>query len=172
MADCLPVSNPVVTVQICAHSNAPKWEHHQALAADSIKSDKAGNTAELLKRLNLILPDGQISESCPAPFAKIFLFSPDPNHFYIPRRPTPLEGRIAIVTDAGGMQWTRQRLARTGIAGRVEPRERTKGVRTTDAFRGRQSRVVLAPVAGAKFAEARRPDRVRQNLNPLMTVAT
>jgi hypothetical protein len=58
------------------------------------------------------------------------------------------------------MRWTRQRLARAGIAGRVEPRERTKGVRTTGAFRGRQSRVVLAPVAGAKFAEARRPDRV------------
>ena len=55
-----------------------------------------------------------------------------------------------------GMRWTRQRLARAGIAGRVEPRERTKRVQTTDAIRGRQSRVVLAPVAGAKFAEARR----------------
>src|SRR5258708_7354868 len=49
----------------------------------------------------LILPDGQIRESCPAPFAKIFLFPPDPNHFYIHRRLVPLEGRIAIVTDAG-----------------------------------------------------------------------
>jgi hypothetical protein len=37
---------------------------------------------------------------------------------------------------------------------------------------GRRSRVVLAPVAGAKFAEARRPDRALTNLNPLMTVAT
>ena len=35
---------------------------------------------------------------------------------------------------------------------------------------GRQSRVVLAPVAGVKFAEVERPDRAWQNLNPLMTV--
>ena len=38
---------------------------------------------------------------CPAPFAKIFLFASDPNHFYIRSHPTPSEGRIAIVTDAG-----------------------------------------------------------------------
>ena len=30
-----------------------------------------------------------------------FRFAICPNHFYIPRRLTPLEGRIAIVTDAG-----------------------------------------------------------------------
>jgi hypothetical protein len=39
--------------------------------------------------------------SCPAPFAKIFWFSTDPNHLPIPGRPVPLEGRLAIVTDAG-----------------------------------------------------------------------
>jgi hypothetical protein len=39
--------------------------------------------------------------SCPAPFAKIFLFTPDPNHRRIPRRLVPPEGRLAIVTDAG-----------------------------------------------------------------------
>ena len=38
---------------------------------------------------------------CPAPLQKIFPFARDPNHFYIPRRPVPLEGRLAIVTDAG-----------------------------------------------------------------------
>jgi hypothetical protein len=42
-----------------------------------------------------------VANSCPAPFAKIFRFPLWPNHLYIPRRPTPLEGRIAIVTDAG-----------------------------------------------------------------------
>src|SRR5216683_7366636 len=46
-------------------------------------------------------PTGKSLIFCPAPFAKIFPFPPDPNHFYIPRRPTPLEDRIAIVTDAG-----------------------------------------------------------------------
>ena len=39
--------------------------------------------------------------SCPAPFAKIFLFSFDPNQQYIVHRLVPLQGRIAIVTDAG-----------------------------------------------------------------------
>src|SRR5438046_1594605 len=47
-----------------------------------------------------------------------------------------------------------------GMAGRVDKaREPTNGTQTNDAFRGRQSRVVLAPVAGVKFAEASRPDR-------------
>jgi hypothetical protein len=52
-----------------------------------------------------------------------------------------------------------------GMAGRVDKaRELTNGTQTNDAFRGRQSRVVLAPVAGVKFAEARRPDRACTNL--------
>ena len=38
---------------------------------------------------------------CPVPFAKIFPFRAYPNQFYIRRRLVPLEGRIAIVTDAG-----------------------------------------------------------------------
>ena len=49
----------------------------------------------------LIVPDGQISESCPAPIAKIFSFSPDPNQQYIAHRPVPQRGARAIVTDAG-----------------------------------------------------------------------
>ena len=50
---------------------------------------------------------GKTLNSCPAPFAKIFTFPFYPNHFYIPRRPVPNEGRIAIVTDVGnGMRWT------------------------------------------------------------------
>ena len=36
-----------------------------------------------------------------SPLAKIFLFSFDPNHFYILRRPVPHKGRLEIVTDAG-----------------------------------------------------------------------
>jgi hypothetical protein len=38
---------------------------------------------------------------CPAPFSKIFLFPLDPNHLYVRLRLVPLEGRFAIVTDAG-----------------------------------------------------------------------
>src|SRR3981189_2387648 len=33
--------------------------------------------------------------ACPAPFAKIFPFSADPNHFYIHHRLVPIRGAIA-----------------------------------------------------------------------------
>ena len=48
----------------------------------------------LLSRFNLICP-------VQSPCSKIFRFAATPNHFYIRRRPVPLEGRLAIVTDAG-----------------------------------------------------------------------
>jgi hypothetical protein len=46
---------------------------------------------------SLILPDGQISSVCfqgvcPAPFAKIFLFSFDANHLLIDAIPCPMRG--------------------------------------------------------------------------------
>jgi hypothetical protein len=92
-----------------------------------------------------------------------------------PAIPHPLEGRIAIVTDVGcGMRWTRQRRARTGSQGGLWPvsdqpaRRRTALKRLRQNFgrqhmswskrfgggsRGRQKRVVLAPVAGVKLME-------------------
>ena len=75
--------------------------------------------------------------------------------------PSHTEGRFAIVTDVGnGMRWTRQRWARDVMAGRADKAcERSNGVLTNGDCSGRQSRVVLAPVAGVKFAEASRPDR-------------
>ena len=39
--------------------------------------------------------------SRPAPIAKIFLFPSEANHLFICRCLVPLEGRLAIVTDAG-----------------------------------------------------------------------
>ena len=39
--------------------------------------------------------------SCLAPLEKIFRFAPDANQFTDSHRLVPLEGRIAIVTDAG-----------------------------------------------------------------------
>ena len=39
--------------------------------------------------------------SCPALFAKIYFFSLAPNQIHKRRRLVPLEGRIAIVTNAG-----------------------------------------------------------------------
>ena len=43
------------------------------------------------------------------------------------------------------MRWTRQRFARDGVAGRVEPRERLTGVQDERRFSVRQNRVVLTP---------------------------
>jgi hypothetical protein len=48
-----------------------------------------------------IAPNGQITESCPAPFAKKFRFALTPNQQYIAHRPIPQRGARAIVTDAG-----------------------------------------------------------------------
>ena len=90
------------------------------------------------------------------------------------RHPVPLEGRIAIVTDVGcGMRWTRQRRARDVFAGRLRPvsdrtarrrpalkrlrqnlgRDMSRSKRFGGGSRGRQRRVVLAPVAGVKLME-------------------
>ena len=52
------------------------------------------------RRTKFIEPD-QSDASSPVLMAKIIRFPPDPNHLYIPRRPVPPWGRIAIVTNAG-----------------------------------------------------------------------
>jgi hypothetical protein len=54
----------------------------------------------LARNGGFVEPD-QSDLPCPAPVAKIFPFPPDPNHFYIRRRPVPQRGARAIVTDAG-----------------------------------------------------------------------
>ena len=69
----------------------------------------------------------QPESTCPV-FEKIFRFHPDANHFSDSRRSVPIQGRIAIVTDAGwnavdaGCAFDERRWAR-----------------------GRRSRVVLTP---------------------------
>src|ERR1700676_5784632 len=94
--------------------------------------------------------------ACPAPFAKIFLFSPDPNQFTDSHRLVPTRGADrASSRTRGGMRWTQERQARNVVAGRDEPRERSASVQDDRRFSGRQSRVVLTPVAGAKLAEAK-----------------
>ncbi|KRR01714.1 hypothetical protein CQ10_19580 [Bradyrhizobium valentinum] len=111
----------------------------------------------------------------PVLVAKIFPFAITPNHPYNSAIPHPLEGRIAIVTDVGcGMRWTRQRRARRWLQGGLRPvsdraaRRRPALKRLGQNFgrqhmgmskrmaggsRGRQRRVVLAPVAGVKLME-------------------
>jgi hypothetical protein len=82
--------------------------------------------------------------------------TPDPNHLPISRRPVPPGGAYR---DRHG-RWVRDAVdaaasSRAAIAGRVffRIRERAAGAWTNDAACGRQSRVVLAPVAGVKPAE-------------------
>src|SRR5438105_14528518 len=58
-------------------------------------------SADLLKQINRFCLTGKSPNCCPALFAKIFPFAPDPNQLHIPHRLVPNEGRIAIVTDAG-----------------------------------------------------------------------
>jgi len=55
----------------------------------------------------------------PVLLEKIFPFPSYPNHFYIRRRLVPLEGRIAIVTDAGWDAVDAAALGEHVMAGRV-----------------------------------------------------
>jgi hypothetical protein len=98
--------------------------------------------------------------ACPAPFAKIFPFSADPNQMHIHHRLVPIRGAIARRHERGAGCGGRESVRRAmAVAGRDEPRERSAGVQDDRRLSGLRSRVVLAPVAGVKFAEARRPDR-------------
>jgi hypothetical protein len=77
-----------------------------------------------------------------------------PNHSYNSAIPRPQEGRIAIVTDVGcGERWPRSagRASRFSQGGLYACERRPRADERRG--RGRQSRVVLAPVAGVKPAE-------------------
>jgi hypothetical protein len=112
----------------------------------------------------------------PVAFAKRFLFTPNPNHPYMPFHPVPEEGRWPSSRTLG---WDAVDAAASGAQLFSQggfSRERSNGVRTNDAStlllklgrqhmagqglveaaRVRQNRVVLAPVAGAKSAEVLR----------------
>src|ERR1700687_5515321 len=85
------------------------------------------------------LPDGQIScvrqFACPAPFAKIFPFRPDPNQMHIHCRPVPTIGafrdRHERGAGCGGRESVRRAMA---IAGRDEPRERSAACKMIGAL--------------------------------------
>jgi hypothetical protein len=74
-----------------------------------------------------ICPTGETANQCPAPSLKIFPFPSEANHLFICRRLVPLEGRLAIVTDAG----------RDAVDATCQ---KTNGIAC-----GRRSRVVLTP---------------------------
>jgi len=109
---------------------------------------------------------------CQVHHKKIFLFSSTPNHPYILRRPVPVEGRWPssrtlgrdAVDAAVSGAWS---CLQGGLWSVSEHSVQTTGAnarRSLSAKTGgcvRQNRVVLAPVAGVKLTEARRPNRVQ-----------
>jgi hypothetical protein len=108
-----------------------------------------------------------------SPFCKNILVFVLPKSLLNPRCLVPPEGRSRVVTTAGRDAVDVKSVRRaTAVAGRDEPCERCAACRMIGAFCVRQNRVVLAPVAGAKFAEARRPDRADKTFNPRVTVTT
>ncbi len=128
---------------------------------------------------------------CPVPLRKIFLLSRRANQNYKPRRLVPERGALAIVTNVGtgcggrggvvcedrlqgGLPVSDRHHVRRATPNPPSLKLRRTGTKPVETFCVgvcvRQNRVVLAPVAGAKFAEARQPNRRRRAVNPPMTV--
>jgi hypothetical protein len=109
--------------------------------------------------------------ACQVHHKNIFLFFSTPNHSYISRHPVPVEGRWPssrtlgrdAVDAAVSCAWS---CSQGGLRSVSEHSVQTTGTnarRSLSAKTGgcvRQNRVVLAPVAGVKLTEARRPNRV------------
>ena len=96
---------------------------------------------EFIFPLRSIDPTGKSAKLCPAPRAKTFRFNICANQLHVRRRPAPLKGRFAIVTDAG----------RDAVD--------AEGAGDESAFCGRRSRVVLTPrrwrqVCGKRFPQS------------------
>jgi hypothetical protein len=99
---------------------------------------------DLLKRLKIDLP-------CPAPFQKIFWFPSEANHLLIPCHPVPREGR-----------WPSSPTLGRGALDAVV--SCAIFARTSDAVRGRRSRVVLTPRGRRQVCGVIRERRCQQSL--------
>jgi hypothetical protein len=76
----------------------------------------------LARKIEFVEPVQAVS-TCPVPLQKIFLFSLNPNHFYIRRCPAHTEGRFAIVTNVGA-----------GCGGRVGAFDEQRLMRTAKSY--------------------------------------
>jgi hypothetical protein len=70
-------------------------------AREAYQPVSALQAGRLIYREDEFLEAIQADAIGPVPFAKIFLFPFDPNHFYVDRIPAHTEGRFAIVTNVG-----------------------------------------------------------------------
>ncbi len=97
-------------------------------------------------RAEFALAAVQVDRGVESPLQKYFGFHTPQITSRTFRIPSHTEGRFAIVTDVGhGMRWTRQRLVRDGIAGRVERPVSDQQHADERRCYVRRSRVVLTP---------------------------
>jgi hypothetical protein len=138
------------------------------------------------RKIPLIYPKSKahLSPEIISVLRKIYLTSP-PNHPYTLPHPVPPRGALAIVANEGrvavdaaasgacggrraGLRSVSEHSAQTTGAPPSLKLRRTGNARRSlvakTVSRVRQNRVVLAPVAGVKPAEVRRPNRVLTNL--------
>jgi len=108
---------------------------------------RPGHERNLLSPQSSDLPVGRfVDRGVESPLQKYFGFHTPQITSRTFRIPSHTEGRFAIVTDVGhGMRWTRQRLARDGIAGRVERPVSDQQHADERRCYVRRSRVVLTP---------------------------
>jgi hypothetical protein len=95
--------------------------HPSASGARNFRRKKPARKTKLLSRFNKSTRRANHAKPCPVPFAKIFRFTRRANHLYkfAPSRPTQ-RGVSRSSRTRDGVRWTRQRLARDGVAGQVE----------------------------------------------------
>src|SRR6266536_5055716 len=141
-----------------SESHLEKWPSAMvgSLLLPALLNESSGSaSSNFLEQYQLKLPDGQITKKLSSPFARNILLNPS-GKSALPARPvlSRQEGRIAIVTNAGEDAVDAAASARK-VVHRAVFRERTIARRTNDVSCVRQNRVVLAPVAGVKLAEAK-----------------
>ncbi len=76
-----------------------------------VRRDDVGILRAIVRADGITCLTGKSANCCPAPFAKIFPFPPDPNQIYIDHVPPPQRGVSRSSRTRGGMRWTRQRRA-------------------------------------------------------------
>jgi transposase len=120
---------------------------------------------KLLKRINVICPvQSHLQKYFTSPVGQIISTSS--------RHPTPPEGRIAIVTDAGcGCGGRGSVLRATGLQGGLRPVSDQQHADERCCSRTAKSCGPDAPTLASSSRSCVGPTGLRQNLNPLMTVA-
>src|SRR6202140_4333816 len=107
--------------------------------------------------------------ACPAPFAKIFPFRPDPNQMHIHCRLVPTRGAIARRhergAECGGRKSVRRAMA---IAGRDEPRERLAACKMIGALADGKAVWFWHPLLVLNSRRRVSPTGLRQTFNPRM----